>query len=199
MVFAAPAPRSKSWRGIAAAGIAASLLIAGGLLLGSSLWNGLQDPGQQHADVAAEPEKESVRSEPAIPKDVLVAHLIRCDVRLAKAGSSEERIRALADLADGLQGETQVLAGAAGVDELDRLAVLYGRVIRQGVVARAGAILPKERTRVLAPIVAQLERVGLDVEKRAKRAPGSAAPLRRIVAAAHEGEARLRDLMGRDS
>jgi hypothetical protein len=198
MTPVAPA-RSRRWHLVAGAALAASVLIACGIFLGNGVWQALKGPDRQSARSTDEDDKSRKQARPDARQDTLVGHLVRCDLRLARAGNAEERVRALADLANGLRGESQLLARAAGAHELDRLARLYGKVIREGVVTRSVAVPASERQRVLAPIVADLARAERDVEQLAGKAPASAEALRLIAAAAREGEARLRELMGRES
>jgi hypothetical protein len=196
----APPARSWSWRLLTGAALAASLLIGCGIFLGNVVWRALQNPQNQRALAPVEePEKKASTARRPAPAATLVAHLVQCDLRLARAGNPEERVRALADLAQSLQGETQLLAGAAGAKELERLARLYGKVIRQGVVIRSRAVPAPERQRVLAPIVAQLARAEHDTAQLADKTPASAGPLRLIAAAAREGESQLRQLIGKDT
>jgi hypothetical protein len=125
--------------------------------------------------------------------DPLLANLLQHDLRLARAESPRERVQALADLADELHGETRTQARAAASDNLQTLAVLYGRVVRQGILTQAAALPADERDDVLPSIADRLGRTEKEAEQLAQQAPaGVADPLKQIARAAREGQASLR-------
>jgi hypothetical protein len=183
----APPRQGWNWRILAAGAAAAVVLIGSGIWLGNELWLATQD-GRDARQVQA-PVRNIDRA------DTLVARLVRCDLQLARATTPRERVEVLADLADRLQEEGRTLAQAAAHHELDRLASLYGKVIRGAIVPRSRGVPAGERQRVLGPIVDRLARARQEVEDLAKQAPGSAGPLEVMAAAAREGEMRLRGLM----
>lgn len=198
--------RPWSWRWVAGGAVAAAVLVACGIFLGNALWQAVGEPGDRHRaktvarNKGSESDQGAARKEGRkAPADTLVARLVRCDLRLARASSPRERVEALAELADSLHGETPTLARAASTAALDRLARLYGKVVREGVVPRSRAVPAGERHKVLAPIAAQLARAERAALKLARQTPASARPLRLIAAAAREGKTRLRGLMEKDT
>jgi hypothetical protein len=178
--------RRWNWRLIAAGAAAAVILTASGIFLGNALWQAIDEPEKK--PLAKTPKNDQ-------PPPPLVARVVRCDVRLARASTATERVEALADLADQLQGESKALARASGVKELDRLARLYKKVVRQGVIARSRALPAGERVKVLKPIVARLARAEKAALDLARQTPKSATSLRLIAQTAHEGRNQLRGLM----
>jgi hypothetical protein len=177
---------------------AAVALVACGIYLGNLL------SGAAHRDqpVAKQPPRvlpQIVQAPPTPPR--LSARLLDCDLRLADTDSPRERVETLAELADALTGEVKMLApSTAAGKELNVLAGLYGKIVKDGVVVRARTLPVGERQETLAPIVKQLERAQGEVGDLARKMPANAAePLRVIVAAAQTGQRQLRDLMREDS
>jgi hypothetical protein len=199
-------PRSR-WLVLGGAGLAAAaVLIATGIFLGDWLARTVRrgpHRSEGPAPLARVPQKQARPAQkdraPAGPAvaDPLVARLLACDLNLAQADTPRQRVENLAALADELQGETRALADVAGPDDLRALAGLYERVVRDGVVARAGSLPAAERRPVLAPIADRLERTRRDLQELARAArPASADTLRQLAEAAGAGDSRLRALMG---
>jgi hypothetical protein len=179
------------WRKVAAA-VAAAILVACGAFFGNLLWQAWRQPNDQ--PLAQTPGENRQQS-----PDTLVARLVRFDLRLARASSAKQRVTALADLADKLQGETQELAKYTTSPRLKRLARLYGKVVRQGLVLRSRKLPAGERRQVLTPIAERLGQVKQEAERLARQRPGSAASLRVIARVAREGEAALRGLIDKEA
>jgi hypothetical protein len=176
-----PARRTWSWRLPAGLAAAVLLLAVGGWLLY------LLRPAPPAPEVPHEVQRP------------LLDNLLERDLRLANATTQRERVEALADLADDLQGETRALALDADVSDLESLSLLYGQVVRDGIVPRAQALPAAERRAVLTPIAERLgkarhqaEHLALDVP------PDSAKPLKAIAAAAGDADRDLRALLGED-
>jgi hypothetical protein len=137
---------------------------------------------------------------PATPvrsaSDTLLATVLRRDLRLARAGTVQERLEILLDLADDLHGETRTLAQAAAGEELKTLARLYEQVISDGIVKQAQALPLAERPRILDPIARRLSQMARQAER---LVPETAAehvkPVREIAASAHEGNRLLYALL----
>ena len=134
--------------------------------------------------------------------DPLVAKLMQRDLRLAGARTPFQRVEALAGLVDDLHTEARALAHAVSAEELAAFAEWYQEVLGKGLVKQAEVLArtlpPEERTRVLEPIASQLLRAGNDIEQLAGEvAPASAEALRMMVAAARNGDSRLRELIAR--
>jgi hypothetical protein len=131
-----------------------------------------------------------------VAEDPLLKQLMKRNVRLASAATPRQRVEALAEIANDLQGETQSLSQVASDRDLAALAQLYGKVVREGIVPRAQTLPAAERAAVLGPIVDQLERAWKDADALADQAPASAVrPLREIAAAARHGDVQLRGLL----
>jgi hypothetical protein len=122
----------------------------------------------------------------------LLEKLLERDLRLANAATQRERVEALADLADDLQGETRELALDAEEADLKTLSELYGQVVREGIVARAQALPAAERREVLAPIADRLLKAGKAAEILAQNVTSdSAKSLKAIAKAAGDGHREL--------
>jgi hypothetical protein len=120
---------------------------------------------------------------------------VNCDVRLAQADTPRQRVQSLADLADALHDQAKTLGHAAAPEALETVAVMYGKVIRDGLVQRARALPSAERREVLGPIAVRLAQVERDVEQVARNAgPTTAERLRQVALVAHQGDAELRRL-----
>jgi hypothetical protein len=203
-----PLPRSiplsrRRWRWLAGGAAAATVLIACGILLGNALWQAVEKPVDRPRAEGSWEKERPVQPRPADRKqaarqDRLVACLVRCDLRLARAGSPQERVEALAELADSLHGESAGLVRSAPSRELDQLASLYGKVVRQEV-GTAREIPTRLRRQVLGPIALRLARAEREARELAEQTPGSAGPLLQIAAVAREGRARLHDLIEKET
>jgi hypothetical protein len=131
-----------------------------------------------------------------MPAATLVARLMDCNVRLAQADTLRQRVEMLADMADVLRDEAKTLGNAAAPEALETVAVMYGKVVRDGIVPRARALPNTERREVLNPIAARLALVENDVEAVARNAgPTTAERLRRVSIVAREGDVQLRALV----
>jgi hypothetical protein len=193
--------RPSRWRmpAMGAAGlVAAAVLIACGIFLGNFLSHSLRQPGPP--EQAVKPQPKPAAKNPAgdaeLPGGPLLARLLNCDVNLAEADTSRQRVEALAALADELKEETRALARVAAKDDLQGLARLYEKVIADGVVAHARNLPMSERRPILGPIADRLRQTQHDLQKMAQGSrPASAEPLQQIAAAAQSADGRLRDLM----
>jgi hypothetical protein len=125
----------------------------------------------------------------------LVAKLMDCDLKLAQAQTPRQRVEALAELATLLHRETTDLSQSAGLAELNKLAALYRQVIQDGMLPQARELPMEERREVLPGVTAQLVQVQREAQQTARNTPRSAEALRLIAAAAHDGDAHLRELM----
>jgi hypothetical protein len=189
----AGARRGGKWR-LVAAGLAAAVLISVGGFIGNFLWNTWRQPDELRQNTTP----LGTQPKPAT-RDTLVSRLLQCDLRLARATGPKQRARALADLADALQTEVRTLVRHSGIPRLIRLARLYSKVVRQGLVPGFRAVPAGQRQKVLAPIAKQLARAERNAERLARESPGSARPLRLIARAAREGRTSLRGLLAKDA
>jgi hypothetical protein len=179
---------------LVAAGLAAAVLVAVGGFIGNLLWDAWRQPGgppRETAPLGTHPK--------LVPKGTLVSRLLQCDLRLARATGPKQRTQALADLADALQTEVGTLIRHPGAPRLNRLARLYSKIVRQGLVPGSRAVPAGQRRKVLTPIARQLARAERTALRLARQRPGSALPLRLIARAAREGRTRLRGLLARDA
>ena len=193
-------PRWSGQRWLVAVGgsaAAAALLIACGIFLGNLVSSALQRDEPVAANKELDPTKD-VKVEPGEPEPpkTLLAVLLASNLGLAEAETPRERVEELAKIARALYGEAPKLARAAAPKEMEKLATLYARVIREGVVPRARSLPREERRTALGAIAGELARAGQEAEELAKTAPGTAASLRALAAAARDGDAQLRGLMG---
>jgi hypothetical protein len=175
------AARSWSWR--LPAGLAAAVLL---LAIGSGLLYLLRP-------APPPPNKPRVANRP------LLDNLLERDLRLATAAAQRERVEALADLADDLQGETRELALEPEATDLETLSELYGRVVREGIIIRAQALPVAQRREVLGPIADRLVKAGKAAEMLAQDVPSdSAKSLKSIALAADDGSRELQALLRED-
>jgi hypothetical protein len=188
---ALPLPLPSRWQNPQfrlAAAAAAIFLALCGVYLGILLSRG----GNGNDEQVKGPDQEAPKVLPN--KQPLIDRVLDCDVRLAEADTPRKRVETLAELADALHRETHTLTPAAPAKDLQELASLYERVIRDGVVPRARTLPVEERREVLDPIRTQLARVERDAHRLAEKA-SSATPLLQIAAAAKKGDQQLRALM----
>jgi hypothetical protein len=167
---------------IAAALSAALLLVAVGLWA----WR------LAHENTPAPP------SRPAVTGDPLLAKLMEQNIRLAGARTPRQRVEALRDLADDLHSEARslTLADLGRNDDLEKLAGLYEKVVRDGLVKQARALPAAEHAELLTAIARRLGEVSTEADRQAEQTPERAAALRTIAAAARDGNRQLRELVG---
>jgi hypothetical protein len=199
-------PLKPAWRRIAfflGGAVAAAVLIAAGILVGGLASRSLQGPGNEPQAQAPgkllQPSQagaaEALPGQAAPIAGTLVDRLMECDLRLAQAESTRQRVETLAELADALRDEAQALGKTAAPEALEALALFYSKVVREGVIQRARALPPEQRREVLVPIAARLDRATRDVEEIARKAaPASAERLRLVASIAREGDVQLRAL-----
>jgi hypothetical protein len=127
----------------------------------------------------------------------VVAKLMEDTLKLAENGKEapQERVLALAELADVLQAEVRALARKSSAAELGKLAAMYRTVVLNGLVAKAKDLPMAERREILDGVVQQLEQTSKSAEQLAKTAPAAREALQLIASAARDGDAQLRQLM----
>jgi hypothetical protein len=164
--------------------LALATAMAAGLLLFALVWGAMQ----------WQPPKNPT---PRPEADPLLASLMKRDLRLAQARNPKERVEALAALAADLHAESLAVADAASADDLNGLARMYDKVVRNGLVPQARDLRPEERARVLEPIVKQLERAGYEAGNVARDMDGpSRDAFATIAAAAEDAKGQLLVLSG---
>jgi hypothetical protein len=171
----------------ALAGLAAAVLVAVGI------WSGVKNGKQPPALV----------KQPA-PRHPLLEKVVQRDLALAKARTPNDRLDALAGLAEDLAAESRGLALVAGADEMRELADWFRTVVADGVVEQAGrvpphALTPDQRRTLLDRLTARLAEAGKAAEQAAKDSPPHAQPaLRSIADTARDGQTKLRALAARE-
>jgi hypothetical protein len=133
------------------------------------------------------------------PVDTLVADVTNHGLKLAEDGTPRERVEAMAGAADTLFDESRAVARKERDDDIDDLAQLYGRVVRDGLLPRAKSLPPEDRRDVLAPIANRLSEArseALALRQTEGLEEGARAALDQIAAAAAEGSEQLRSLYG---
>jgi hypothetical protein len=116
----------------------------------------------------------------------LRSQLLKWNLRLAEAKAPVEQLDALSGMASDLGSESIKQAGVVDNANLTCLAALYDRVIREGVVPRARALPPEERSKRLPALVKELRQTERDAEETALQKPAAAEPLRRLADTAHD-------------
>jgi hypothetical protein len=132
-----------------ATGLAAGLLL---FVLGWSAW--LMPPTIPDKHTGKQP-----------PPDPLVAALVKHNLHLASAAKPRERVETLAALADDLHGEMRSLARAGTREDLETLAVLYKRVLEDGILKQADLLPRAQRAQVLKPIANRLSLAGNEAQQ----------------------------------
>jgi hypothetical protein len=124
--------------------------------------------------------------------DHFAARRQQLDRRVLSAHTPRDRVRVVAEELDALQREIR-----RRLDDpraLERYAAYYAEVVRGRLLAEARALPPEDRP-VLREVAGQLRRAESEASRLAAEAPiASAKPLRRIAAAAAEGNRLLRAL-----
>jgi hypothetical protein len=129
-------------------------------------------------------------------EDPLVAALLQCDLRLAKAASSRERLELLTELAQILQEASPTLVQADADADLESLARLYKQVVHDGILPQALGVPAAERRLVLRPVAERLSRTERMAERLGQRVPVACGkPLLNMAAAAREGHLFLHSLL----
>jgi hypothetical protein len=181
------------------------------LLLQVETSDQLPASAQEHLAACAECrawQRKLVRLEAAVPRLPVTQSTARVDflcrfLAEGAAGAPEgrsdtprDRIGALADLAENLHAETRNLAASADSEALAKLARLYEHVVLKGMVEAAQKLPPEQCRQTLAPIIDRLAQTRRDVDRLAKKGPGtSAKPLQLIARAAQDSDYELRALI----
>ncbi len=119
--------------------------------------------------------------------------------RLANVHAPQERVDKLAEFADDLLREVRQSDALPGADRLEQLAKVYEETVREELLANARAVPAIDRKTLLPRLAGELSRTESEFERIAAAAPElSAISLRRIAAAAREGDRELRQI-ARDS
>lgn len=119
-------------------------------------------------------------------------------VALSGADTPPKRMVVWADVADDLRTETRSLYKVGQADEMDALARMFDKAVRQGILHQADLLdvhtMPAaERATLLRDVTARLADVEAEADRLAAQAPPqSVEPLKKIAAAARDGRLKLR-------
>ncbi len=116
----------------------------------------------------------------------LRTRLLQRDLSLAEAKAPAEQLEALTGMAFDLKRESVRQAGRIDNADLMRLAVLYERVLSDGILPRARAMPMKERQQRLPALAQELRQTKAEAEQAALQKPTAAEPLNRLAHAAEE-------------
>jgi hypothetical protein len=163
--------------------------LAAGLLLFVLGWTALLMPPR--SPDTRPPGKQAAAADP------FLAALVKHNMRLAATAKPRERVETLAALAAELHGEMRSLAHAENStpEDLKTLAALYEKVVREGVLERAGQLPVEQRQQVLRPIADRLSREANEAEQLAAEvAADRAEVIKSMAAAARDVKQKLLDL-----
>ena len=166
-----------------AAGLAAAVLIAVGG------W------------MAFRPTKQPEVAVPS-PRDPFLDKIVKRNVALAQTKAPDERMVALAGLADDLSAETRGLARIADQDDLRELSGLFQKVVNDGIVRQAErlpphALTPTQKQALLEKLSTTLDGARQQADQAARESPPHAQPaLRTISDTARDGQTKLKAILG---
>lgn len=131
----------------------------------------------------------------ATPKDPFVEKLVQRDIALAKATTAEQKLQVLGGLADDLASQTRTLARVANPNDLQELAGLFEKVVKNGLENQV-ANLPvhnpaavKQKQELCSALARQLGDMAAEAEKMTGEVPPEAKPaLQKIADSAREGQ-----------
>jgi hypothetical protein len=114
----------------------------------------------------------------------LRTRLLEHTLNLANAKAPGDQLDALTDMAADLESESLAQAGQVDNAQLMRLAVLYERVVEEGILPHAFVLSPESRQQKLLILVAEFQQTATKTEQAAKQKPAAAEPLLRVSLAA---------------
>jgi hypothetical protein len=127
----------------------------------------------------------------------VVARLVERHLQLAEGLSPDERFQVFAAMAVDLRNESLRLAKQPGAKELPALARLYDKVVRDGLLARAGQLPEESRRPLVLAVVAELRQTENEARTAAAHAPPeTAASLQALAASAQRARTQLAALLG---
>lgn len=160
------------------AGLAAAVLIAGGIYLLAPQWR--RGPG------------EPVMTSTPYP---LLQQVVTGNVSLARSATPADKLTALSRLAEHVRREAHDLARVANAEDLKALAGWYEKLVQQGIVPLAESLPrlePAARAARLQEVASQLRSAQVDAATLAERVPPAAQPaLLRIAESARAGEQKI--------
>jgi hypothetical protein len=139
---------------------------------------------------------------PGIPAaDQLLAKVVQRNVSLAGSRDPARQVAVLAEMADDLHDGTRTLCKVADGDDLTRLAEMYRKVVRDGLLAQAHKRAQEleteaERQRALGPFAERLTQRSQEADRWAGEAPASSSQaLQKMARTARESAHELRLLI----
>ena len=121
----------------------------------------------------------------APPDNDVLARVLERHLQLAEGSlAPADRFQVLVGMAADLRTESLRLARQTRREDLPMVAGLYDKVLREGVVDRAGHLPRGDRRRLVEPLLIELRRAEAEAEQAAARTPGDAAKSLRGVATA---------------
>ena len=118
----------------------------------------------------------------AAPTDQLLARVLDKNMQLAIESSPAKRLQTLEKIADDLDSETRTLALLARTEDLNELARMYDKVIRDGLLRQAGNMSVEEKARDLPTMADRFFASSQRAEEAAKGVPPAVAgPLKSIA------------------
>ncbi len=163
---------------VRATGLAAALLVSVGVW---SAW----------------PDRKPMPELAAAPRHELLQKVVTLNTELARTTTPAARLTKLSNLAVELRNETAALSRAAQKDDLQSLARMYEKVVRDGLIVQATQLNPvsvplAERQQLLNSVAAELTQTALQTLELATTAsPGVQPHLKRIAQTAQDGSLRL--------
>lgn len=136
-------------------------------------------------------------ADPKPSRDILLASLVNCDVRLATATTPKERVEILADISQFLCDQSRAMALESSPEELHTLAKLYDKVIRDGVLKQAKGIPANQRRGIILPIADRLSQTARVLDRLIQKVDEDSCkkPLQEIANSAREGNRGLYSLI----
>jgi hypothetical protein len=115
--------------------------------------------------------------------------------RVAKAQTPRDKVQVLAEFADVLLRDARDPDALPTLERLEQVAKVYEETVQDELLKQAQAVEPDARRTLLPRLATELGRTESEFQRLAAAAPEAAANhLRRIAAAAREGDRKLREL-----
>ncbi len=158
--------------------------IAAAVLVGTGVWFTLPEPRPPVAKTEA-------------PRHELLKKVVNWNTELAAVSAPKDRVAKLAGLAADLRGEARTLSKSAEKDDMLSLALMYDKVVAQGIVQQAEKMTlfntpVAERQATIKLAMSELSQTASEVTALVPTASPKVQPLlQRIAKTARDGEARL--------
>lgn len=131
----------------------------------------------------------------AATRDPLTEKAVLLNVKLDTTANAAEKMKVLANFADDLHDEAKTLAKLAPGPEMESLAKMFDRIVRDAMIFQARSLDVAQNKQLLLECVERLGKVEQDANRLSVEAPqGSEQALREIAAAAKEGKEKIAQL-----